>query len=84
MINIAFIGYREWSINILRQLARNTKKVKFIFLHPNKVKFKLVKGIKTYEIDPKTMILYLKILKKNKIEIVMFYGWSWIVKEKCL
>ena len=82
MINIAFIGYREWSINILRQLARNTKKGKFIFLHPNKVKFKLVKGIKTYEIDPRNNDIIFKILKKNKIEIVMFYGWSWIVKEK--
>ena len=82
MINIAFIGYREWSINILRQLARNTKKGKFIFLHPNKVKFKLVKGIKTYEIDPRKNDIIFKILKKNKIEIVMFYGWSWIVKEK--
>ena len=52
MINIAFIGYRKWSINILRQLARNTKKRK-IYISSNKVKFKLVKGIKTYEIDPK-------------------------------
>ena len=31
MINIAFIGYREWSINILRQLARNTKKENLYF-----------------------------------------------------
>ena len=26
MTNIAFIGYRDWSINILRKLARKTKK----------------------------------------------------------
>ena len=37
MTNIAFIGYRDWSINILRKLARKTKKVKFIFLHPKKL-----------------------------------------------
>ena len=29
MTNIAFIGYRDWSINILRKLERKTKKVKF-------------------------------------------------------
>lgn len=81
MTNIAFIGYRDWSINILRKLARKTKKVKFIFLHPKKVKFKLAKEIKTYKIDPKNNDIIFEILNKNKIEIALFYGWSWIVKK---
>jgi methionyl-tRNA formyltransferase len=76
MKNIAFIAYRNWAFNIFKKL--NKKGFKFVVLTSNS-NFK-----NAIYINPKDNKKIFKILKKNKINIVLFYGWSWIIHKKII
>ena len=80
MINIAFIMYREWSYKIFKKLSKDFNNVNFILLYPSNIDFKIKENKKSFKIDPKNNKYLYSILKKNKIDIGMFYGWSWIIK----
>jgi methionyl-tRNA formyltransferase len=84
MINIAFIMYREWSYKIFKKLSKDFNNVNFILLYPSNIDFKIKENKKSFKIDPKNNKYLYSILKKNKIDIAMFYGWSWIIKQKIL
>ena len=79
MKNYAFIAYRNWAFNIFKKL--NKIKKNFIILTPNH-NFKNYKNI--IYIDPKDNKKNFQILKKNKIDVVFFYGWSWIISKEII
>lgn len=79
MKNYAFIAYRNWAFNIFKKL--NKIKKNFLILTPNH-NFKYYKN--TIYIDPKDNKKNFQILKKNKIDVVFFYGWSWIISKEII
>ena len=80
MTKIAFIIYRNWAYEILTAIKKKfKKKVKIILITPKKVEFRNSNRI---IINPNNNSQIYSILKKNKIDIVFYYGWSWIVSEK--
>ncbi len=85
MTKIAFIIYRNWAYKILNNILKKIKK-KNIILITNKVpEFNIKKlKIKIFKIDPNNNILIYKILKNNHVDIVFFYGWSWLISNKVI
>lgn len=86
MIKVAFIGYRKWGYEIYKALLRYRKVYPYFdldlvitstnseFKNPTKIK-------KFYVVDGKDNEKIYRLLKKNKIDLALFYSWSWIVKE---
>jgi methionyl-tRNA formyltransferase len=89
MNRFALIGYRNWSYEIFKNLNNFQKKHPFFsidtlittpeseFNNETRIrKYYVVKGSDNKKIY--------KILKKNKIDVALCYGWSWIIKEPLL
>lgn len=85
MIKIAFIGYRKWGYEIIKILQKwsggNTKfKIEIIITSPNS-EFKDDGTIeKFYVVEGNDNEKIYKYLKKNHIDLVLCYSWSWIIK----
>ena len=79
MNTIAYVAYREWAFKILKKL--NNKNNKIVILTPNK---KIKSKIPIFYIKPNDNNKILSILRKNKVKVVMFYGWSWIISKQIL
>ena len=82
MIKVAFVIYRSWAYEILKNLAKKNKFVKIIIITSTKPEFKTKKiKFRFFKIKPTNSKLMYKILKNQKIDIIFFYGWSWIVSD---
>ncbi|MDO8638407.1 MAG: formyltransferase family protein [Candidatus Daviesbacteria bacterium] len=83
-MKIAFVIYRQWAFEIFKNISSfgnvfliTTKKAEFSLSEARKyTKVELVEGYNNGKIY--------ELLKKNKIDVVFFYGWSWIVEDKIL
>ena len=80
MTTVAFVIYRLWAYKIFIYLKKKLryKKIKFILISPKNREFKYKNAI---VIDPKNNKKLKQILIKKKVNIVLFYGWSWIVDK---
>jgi len=89
MKRYAFIGYRKWAYQILKNLLKFQKKhssfsTDTIITTPMR-EFRNETSInKCYIVNGNDDKKIYKILKANKIDVAIFYGWSWIVKEPIL
>ena len=84
-MKIAFIIYREWAFKILAKILAKKKSYKIILITSLKPEFKISKlNVKKFKIDPHNNISIYKILKKNDIDIALFYGWSWLLSKKII
>ena len=80
MIKIAFVIYRIWAYKIYKKLKKKFKnKVKFEVITPNRVEFKDKNRL---IVNPKNNKQIFSILKKKNVEIVFFYGWSWLIDKE--
>jgi len=85
---IAFIIYRKWAYEIFNKILNFQKEsknfeVKLLITTPSHefsldnikdVMINVVKGDENNKID--------ELLKKNAIDLALFYGWSWMVKKE--
>ncbi|MEZ4103682.1 MAG: formyltransferase family protein [Candidatus Paceibacterota bacterium] len=91
MIRVAFVVYRQWAFDIYQSIFdQMTKYDEYsipLLITTSKHEFSLS------SINPNLMVEILDgknqegisiLLAKYKIDVVMFYGWSWIVKEPIL
>ena len=84
-MKIAFIIYREWAFKILAKILAEKKNYNIILITSLKPEFKISKlNVKKFKINPHNNISIYKILKKNDIDIALFYGWSWLLSKKII
>jgi methionyl-tRNA formyltransferase len=85
MTKIAFIVYRNWAYKILNSILKKIDKKNIILITNKEPEFDIKKlKIKKFKIDPNNNILIYKILKNNQVDIVFFYGWSWLISNKII
>jgi methionyl-tRNA formyltransferase len=86
MLKIAFCLYRQWGLDIFKEIEKYQKLRGDFKIGPVIVckdyEFKKPKG--AYVVDPNDTEAIYKILKKSKPDIVCMYSWSWIVREPIL
>lgn len=75
MKKYAYVIYRKWAYEIYKKIGGE------ILITTKEAEFK---DEKSYVLDGNDNEKIYKILKKNNIEVVFFYGWSWIVREPIL
>ena len=80
MKKVAFVIYRKWAYQIYKKIKKRFRKeITVELITPRLKEFKDSKSIIVSPTNNKKLY---SLLKKKKIEIVFFYGWSWIVNEK--
>ncbi|MFA6533788.1 MAG: formyltransferase family protein [Patescibacteria group bacterium] len=90
MIRIAYFGYRSWAIQILNQLIKEIDPNKSSVVYIGIVKYDAGAKIDPNQyqnlhfVDPKNKEELFKIIKENKINLALFYGWSWLVPKEIL
>ena len=92
MLRIAFALYRQWGYDIFRNILAYQKIRKDFFIdtliaspdHQFNISENIKKQIKTYIVDPNDTKKLHAILSKNKINVVFWYSWSWIVRKPLL
>jgi len=92
MLRIAFALYRQWGYNIFENILAYQKIRKDFLIdtliaspdHQFRIKDDIKKQIKTYIVSPYSTKKLHTILSKNKINIVFWYSWSWIVGKPLL
>lgn len=84
-MKIAFVIYRKWAFDILKKISSSSNVIHLItnkeveFPLPEAKRYAKVNLIEENDNDK----IY-KILQENKVEVVLFYGWSWIIGDKIL
>jgi len=92
MLRIAFALYRQWGYDIFKnifayQKIRKDFTIDTLLVVPNHqfdIEKNVKKQIKTYIVDPNDTEKLYSILSKNKIDMVFWYSWSWIVRKSIL
>ena len=83
-MKIAFVIYRKWAFEIFK----NIRSLEDVFLITTKESEFPLSEAKKYTkaelVESNNSEKIYTLLKKNKIDIVFFYGWSWIVGDKIL
>lgn len=88
---IAFIVYRQWSFDIYQTISKQISKydnyeIPLLITTPNH-EFTLPENTDTFTVEiceGNDQEGIENLLKKHEIEVVFFYGWSWIVREPIL
>lgn len=88
MRKFAFVIYRKWAYEILKNIKEfrneyNEFEIPILITTPTK-EFSLPDDTKVYVTDGSNSEKIYEILQSNKIDVVLFYGWSWIVEERIL
>ncbi len=91
MKKVAFVLYREWAYNIYEEIVafqqvRPGFEVALLITTPEQeCKPKEGSGMPSvYTVDGKDNEKINLLLKEHEVEVVFYYGWSWIVKEPIL
>lgn len=82
-MKVIYAGYREWSFKIAKSLLKNKKDYSISAVITTKnpeSNFRLLRK-KTYEIDPRQSKELKKILLYHSPDVVLFYGWSWMIPQ---
>lgn len=84
-MKIAFVIYRKWAFEILKKISSSADT---IYLITNKkAEFSLTEAKKysnVYLIDENDNDKIYRTLQESKVDVVFFYGWSWIIKNNVL
>lgn len=91
MKRVAFIVYRQWSFDIFQDILKQMSKhdnyeIPLLITTPNH-EFSLPENISNFTVaicEGNDQECVGNLLEKHKIEIVFFYGWSWMVREPIL
>lgn len=88
-MNIAYLVSREWSLNILKDLIEhNSDKWDISMIVTtedfDKLKEDEFKNIEVIRIKPKEIGKYKDKFIENNIDLVLCYGWSWIIPDDIL
>ena len=92
MIRIAFAVYRQWGYDIFKNILEYQKKRKDFVIdtlivtsdYQFRINDRIKKQIKIYIIDPNNTKKLHAALSKNRIDLVFWYSWSWIVGKPLL
>lgn len=92
MLKVAFCLYRQWGYDIFENILAYQKIRKDFLIdtlivvpdHQFDTSKNIKKQIKTYIVSPYDTKKLYTILSKNKIDIVFWYSWSWIVRKPLL
>lgn len=84
-MKVAYFGYRQWAFKILRNLLKKrSSKWQISDLittaHPEKGLEKL--SLPLHKINPSDKKALAKILRQIKPDILLVYGWSWIIPRE--
>lgn len=84
-MNIVYFGYRKWSYQILKKLLRqknNDWKICAVVTTPElEAKFENL-SLPCYKLDPLDKKGILEVIKKQKADVLLIYGWSWLISNK--
>jgi methionyl-tRNA formyltransferase len=90
MKNIAFVAYRQWAFDIYKNILNLQRehpsfKINALITTPQ-AEFNVEegRGVPIYVVEGKDQAHIARILEAQEIDVVLFYGWSWIVKEPIL
>lgn len=78
-MKIAFVIYRQWAFDIYKKI---NKSVDVLLITNKKNEFSLSdirQETPVYKVESNQQIY--NILKENQVDVVLFYGWSWIVEN---
>lgn len=83
-MKIIYAGYRNWSFKIARSLVKSKNRYSISAIITTKDSESNFNSLnkKTYEIDPKKSNELKKILLYHNPDVVLFYGWSWMIPEE--
>lgn len=88
MLRIAFAVYRKWGYEIFKNIIKYQKtRQDFVLdtlISSSKHDFKVSSNINYYKVNGNDEKRIYKILKKDKIDIVYFYSWSFKVESSLL
>lgn len=92
MLKIAFGLYRQWGYDIFKnilvyQKIRRDFLVSTLIVSPNRqfvIEKKVKKQIQINIVNPSNQEKIYNILLKNKIDIIFWYSWSWIIDKPLL
>ena len=88
---VAFVIYRKWSFDIYQSISEQISKydnyeIPLLITTPNH-EFSLPKNTENFTVavcEGNDQISIGNLLEEHKIEVVFFYGWSWMVREPIL
>ncbi len=88
---VAFVVYRQWSFDIYQTISEQVSKydnyeIPLLITTPNH-EFSLPKNTANFTVavlEGNDQIGIGDLFEKHKIEVVFFYGWSWMVREPIL
>jgi methionyl-tRNA formyltransferase len=86
--NLAFVIYRRWAFEIVRQMAAFGKATQFAntvgLITTKEREFSIDEAAKittVYTVEANDNKKIYEILQRNKVDVAFFYGWSWIVAK---
>ncbi len=83
-MNILYLGYRDWAYQILKKLlkkARNDWKICAVITTPQLEAKYTSLSIPCYKLNPKQNNKILNLIKKYRPDVILAYGWSWIIPK---
>lgn len=84
-MKLAFIIYRKWAFEIFKRINNSCNS--YILITTKEHEFSITEAKKyaaVYLVNGNDNEKIYQLLKKNKIDTALFYGWSWIVNSKLL
>lgn len=92
MLKVAFAIFRQWGYDIFKNIFQYQKirkdfSINALITIPNRqfpIDQSIRKRIKTYTVNPNDTNKLQTLLSQNKIDIVFWYSWSWIVRKPIL
>lgn len=84
-MKVLYLGYRKWAYQILKTLLQqknNAWKICAVVTIPKpEAKFENL-SLPCYKFDPLDEKNTLKIIKKSKADVLLVYGWSWLIPKE--
>jgi methionyl-tRNA formyltransferase len=86
-MKVAFCGYRKWAFNILDFLSKEKNKnwkISGVITTKNPETDFKISGKDLFEINPKKNKELINAIEKISADVLLFYGWSWMVPKEVL
>lgn len=83
-MNVLYLGYRDWAYQILKKLVKKNAKtwnISAVITNLNpEAKFDSL-NIPVYKLNPVQIEKSLDLIKKCAPDVILAYGWSWIIPK---